>query len=91
MVVDPRPVIVCRIAAPTDEATNCPMIAKLDQQDHRHHVLLGLAADDGMRDGRAEFRAKHRAADEADEAQRADDETLPVTGDRERGGDNEQG
>ena len=29
MVVDPRPVIVSRIAAPTDEATNCPMIAKL--------------------------------------------------------------
>ena len=89
--VDPRPVIVSRIAAPTDEATNCPMIAKLTSRIDRHHVLLGLAADDGMRDGRAELGAKHRAADEADEAQRADDETLPVTGDRERGGNNEQG
>ena len=91
MVVDDRLVIVCRIAAPTDEATNCPMIAKLTSRIDRHHVLLGLAADDGTRDGRAELGAEHRAADEADEAQRADDEALPVAGDRERGGDDEQG
>ena len=29
MVVDDRPVIVCRIAVPIEEATNCPMIAPL--------------------------------------------------------------
>ena len=38
-----------------------------------------------------ELGAEHRAADEADEAQRANDKALPVAGDRERDGNDEEG
>ena len=67
-----------------------PDHGEADQQDDRDDVLLGLAADQGAGDGRAELRAEQRAADEAEEAEHADDEALPVAGHGERGHDHDQ-
>ena len=67
-----------------------PDHGEADQQDDRYDVLLRLTADQGPGDARAELGAEHRAADEADEAEQANDKALPVSGDRERGGQHDQ-
>ena len=67
-----------------------PDHGEADQQDDRDDVLLGLAADQGAGDGRAELGAEQRAADETQEAEDADDEALPVARHGERDHDHDQ-
>ena len=58
-----------------------------NQEDHDngHQRPLGRAAHQGLRDTRRNHRTGRRPAQEANNAQRADDETLPVTLHGERG------
>ena len=90
-IVDDGLVTVCRDRRADGGRDELPDDGRADEQHDRDHVLLGLPAHDGTRNRRAELGAEHRTADEADEAQRADDKALPVAGDRERGGQNDQG
>ena len=63
-----------------------------DQEDHDdgHQRLLGRAAHRGLRDARGKQRTGRRPAQESDDAQRANDETLPVTIHGERGREHHQ-
>ena len=78
------------MAAPMEDAMNCPITAKLTSKTTamtscwvwpptRAREMLGPI-----------LRAEQRAAHEAEEAEHADDEALPVTGDGERGHNHDQ-
>jgi hypothetical protein len=78
-------VTVDRMAAPMEEAMNCPITAKLTSSTT---AMTSCWVCPG--DARAELRAEQRAADEPEEAQDADDEALPVTGHGEGSDHDEQ-
>ena len=63
-----------------------------DQEDHDngHQRLLGRAAHQGLRDTWGNHRPGRRPAQESSNAQRANDETLPVTLHGERGREHNQ-
>ena len=68
------------------------MPGQRDQEDHDngHQRPLGRAAHQGLRDTRRSHRTGRRPAQESNNAQGTDDETLPVTLHGERGGEHNQ-
>ena len=68
------------------------MPGQRNQEDHDdgHQRLLGRAAHQGLRDARGNHRTGRRPAQESDNAQRTNDETLPVTIHGERGREHNQ-
>src|ERR1700677_5375801 len=75
---------------PDGRGEKLPDHREANKQDDSDDVLLSLGAHDRSRDARAELRTEQRPADKPEEAQNADDETLPVTRHREGSDDHNQ-
>ena len=79
-----------RIAAPMEEAMNCPITAKLTSRMTAITSCWVCPPTSAREMLGPNSRAKQGAADEPEKAQDADDEALPVTGDGERGDHHDQ-